>query len=188
MANIKRLSPKARFVCAFALSEAGKMVNFFTVGIGAAGSMFPQHVVTANNIGSSLKVPMTSLDSLYFQYGFLPGLVKIDVEGAENLVLNRSRGIASQHKTRFFVEIHSSPELPMGDNAMKVLEWCASTGYIPWYLKNTVMLEKPHQIEKRGRCHLLLLSPGTPFPIYLKSLEQCDPLQKVPEVLKVRTT
>lgn len=181
------LSYKARFVCAFASSEAGKMVDFFTVGTGSAGSMFQNHAVTAKNVGSSFKVPTTSLDSLYFQYGVLPDLVKIDVEGAESLVLNGAQKIATQHKTRFLVEMHSIPELPMEDNAMRVMEWCESTGYRPWYLKEKVILEEPRQIAGRGRCHLLLLPTGTSFPIYLKSLEQGDPLEKVPEVLKALT-
>ena len=181
------LSYKARFVCAFASSEAGKMVDFFTVGTGSAGSMFQNHAVTAKNVGSSFKVPTTSLDSLYFQYGVLPDLVKIDVEGAESLVLNGAQKIATQHKTRFLVEMHSIPELPMEDNAMRVMEWCESTGYRPWYLKEKVILEEPRQIAGRGRCHLLLLPTGTSFPIYLKSLEQGDPLENVPEVLKALT-
>ena len=67
------------------------------------------------------------------------------------MVLNGAREIATQHKTRFFVEMHSPPELPMEDNAMKVMEWCESTGYRPWYLKEKVILEEPRQIAKRGR-------------------------------------
>jgi FkbM family methyltransferase len=181
------LSHKACFVCAFASSEAGKMVDFFTVGTGAAGSMFQNHAVTARNVGSSLSVSTISLDSLYLQYGILPDLVKIDVEGAESLVLNGAKEIATQHKTRFHVEMHSFPKQPMEVNAMKVMEWCKSTDYIPWYLKEKVVLEDPRQIAKRGRCHLLLLPTGTPFPVYLKSLQQGDSLQKVPKALKALT-
>lgn len=181
------LSDKAHFVCAFASNEAGKMVDFFTVLTGAAGSMFPSHAVTAKNVGSSFKVSTTSLDSLYDQYGILPDLVKIDVEGAESLVLNGARAIATEHKTRFLVEMHSSPELPMEDNAKKIMAWCESTGYRPWYLKEKAILDEPRQIAKRGRCHLLLLPTEKPFPVYLKSLEQGDPLEKVPEVLKALT-
>lgn len=178
------LSYKARFVCAFASSQAGKMIDFFTVGTGAAGSMFKNHAVTARNVGSSFQVSTTSIDSLYYQYGILPDLVKIDVEGAESLVLNGGQEIATKHKTRFFVEMHSSPELPMEDNAMKIMEWCDSTGYRPWYLKEKAILDEPRQIANRGRCHLLLLPTEMPFPVYLKSLEQGDPLNKVLEVLK----
>jgi FkbM family methyltransferase len=181
------LSYKGRFVCAFASSEAGKMVDFFTVGTGAAGSMFKNHAVTAKDVGSSLKVNTITLDSLYYQYGILPDLVKIDVEGAESLVLNGAREIAIKHKTRFFVEMHSPAEMPMEDNAIKIMAWCEATGYRPWYLKEKIILDEPRQIAKRGRCHLLLLPVEMPFPVYLKSLEQGDPLEKVPKVLKALT-
>lgn len=181
------LSYKARFVCAFASAEEGEMIDFFTVGTGAAGSMFKSHAVTAKNVGSHYQVSTTSIDSLYHQYKILPDLVKIDVEGAESLVLNGAYNIAAKHKTRFFVEMHSSPELSMEDNTIKIMKWCESTGYRPWYLKEKTILDEPRQIAKRGRCHLLLLPKGMALPIYLKSLEQSDPLKKVPEVLKALT-
>jgi len=176
------LSHKARFVCAFASDKDDKLIDFFTTGIGAAGSMFKLHAVTASNIGTSLRVPTVSLDSLFKQYGILPDLVKIDVEGAEGLVLDGAKEIAKQHKTRFFVEMHSSPELTMDYNATKIIEWCSSLCYQPWYLKEKIKLKEPHQIAKRGRCHLLLLPIETPFPICLNSIEQGDSIQKIKEL------
>jgi FkbM family methyltransferase len=166
------LSEKARFICAFASNEDGKKVDFFTVGAGAAGSMFRSHAVTANDLGKSMQVPTITLDSLFSRQKILPDLVKIDVEGAEGLVLDEARQIAAQQQTRFFVEMHGSPEQSMEDNADKILAWCKSLGYTAWYLKEKVVLETPGQIAHRGRCHILLLTAGAAFPEYLQSLEQ----------------
>lgn len=173
------LSPRSRFVCAFASESVGSSVVLHTIGTGSAGSMYSTHAKTASKLGQSLRVPTTSLDQLSQYYSLHPDLVKIDVEGAEYLVLKGATAVASRQTARFMVEMHSSPELSMRDNATRIIGWCGDHGYRPWYLKDKCELSGAEMIESRGRCHLLLLPAAMPFPEYLTHLEQGAPLEKV---------
>jgi hypothetical protein len=94
----------------------------------------------------SIEVPTVTLDELASAYSLLPDLVKIDVEGAEGLVLLGAKSCATNHGTRFLVEMHSPPELPMAANAAKVLGWCNELGYAAWYLARGSRLDTPNEI------------------------------------------
>lgn len=172
------LSAGARFVTAFVAEREGETVEFWTVGTGSAGSRYAGHAQTAARKGRSFQVPTTTVDRICEQYGMLPDLVKIDVEGAEHEVLLGSRALASHQRTRFFVEMHSPPELPMVENARRVLDWCAAAGYAAWYLTEKSRFTAPEQIRHRGRCHLLLQPGDWPLPVWLEGIEQSDVLTK----------
>ena len=172
------LSSNVHFVCAFASNKSDENIEFFTVGSGAAGSVYSSHAKTANKMHSSYFVPTITVDSLVQTYNIIPDLVKIDVEGAESLVLFGSQTLAKRKKTRFFVEVHSSP-ISTYDNAIKIIKWCHHNNYQGWYLKDKILLTHPDQISHRGRCHLLLLPNNMPFPEYLLPLEQGAILEEV---------
>ncbi|HVY69893.1 MAG TPA: FkbM family methyltransferase [Verrucomicrobiae bacterium] len=172
-------SIKSRFVCAFASDKDDEKIEFFTVGAGAAGSMFRTHAVTAGDLDSSTLVPTLTIDSLSEKLSLVPDLVKLDVEGAERLALAGATKIASKQATSFMVEMHSSPEMSMATNGQSVLTWCQDNGYKAWYLKDKVELKSVGQIEDRGRCHLLLLPGAAAFPEYLRHLEQGAKLEQV---------
>lgn len=179
---INNMSHKARFCSFFVGDRCGNTIKLYTTGYGAAGSMFGGHAKTASHIGAFIYARTVTIDSLSDQYGLIPDLVKIDVEGAENLVLQGGENLASKMKTKFFVEMHSNPELTMRENAESTIRWCKKNSYRAWYLKDKTELTSPSQIENRGRCHLLLLPNEMPFPEYLMSLEQGAPLDKVVKV------
>lgn len=172
------LSAGARFVTAFVAEREGEMVEFWTVGTGSAGSRYAGHAQTAARKGHSFPVPTTTVDRICEQGDMLPDLVKVDVEGAEHEVLLGSRVLAGHQQTRFFVEMHSPPELPMLENARRVLDWCRETGYAAWYLTDKSLLTAPEQIQHRGRCHLLLQPGDWSFPAWLEGIEQSDGLTK----------
>jgi FkbM family methyltransferase len=167
-----RLSNRARFVTAFAGDQVGTAVKFWTIGTGAAGSMYPQHAVSASRARSWQQVPTTTVDALCDTFQCVPDLVKIDVEGAEHRVLLGSTQCATHAQTRFLVEMHSNPDLIMVDNASRVLAWCQQTGYRAWYLAEATCLEDPHQIAARGRCHLLLQPSTWEYPVWLSHIKQ----------------
>ncbi|HLO16669.1 MAG TPA: FkbM family methyltransferase [Anaerolineales bacterium] len=172
-------SERARFVCAFVSDQMDQTVDFFTVGTGAAGSFYASHAKTASTLKSKQTVPTTTVDHLVTVLNSLPDLVKIDVEGAERLVLKGATTLASRKHTMFFVEMHSSYELPMEENARHVLNWCQQVGYQAWYMKDKTKLTTPEPIQRRGRCHLLLLPCEAGFPESLNELEQSAPVEKV---------
>ena len=173
------LSIKAHFVPAFASDVADEKVTFWTTGVGAAGSMWPKHAVTAALQGESMEVPTITLDVLCGLLSFSPDLVKIDVEGAEGKVLGGSRGLAAKERTRFMVEMHSNPDLPMGTNAQGVIDWCRDVEYSAWYLTEHSRLDCAEQIATRGRCHVLLQPAKWPYPDWLRGIEQSAPLEVV---------
>lgn len=166
------LEARTRFVCAFMSDADGDEVEFFTVGAGAAGSMYKGHAKTAAALRRSTRVPTISLDALIARTGLVPDLVKIDVEGAESKVLAGATQLASRQKARFFVEVHSPPELPMRENAQRLLTWCRENRYRPWYLKEKLLLESVDLVAHRGRCHWLLLPHEESLPEYLRGIEQ----------------
>jgi FkbM family methyltransferase len=172
-------SPKARFIAAFVSDACDNQVEFYTVGAGAAGSMYPNHAVTARDLGSVSRVRTITLDSLCSRYGLVPDLVKIDVEGAESGVLRGARGLASKKETRFIVEMHSNPELTMRANLTSVLQWCDTCGYAAWYLKTKERIQDSTALDGRGRCHVLLLPNSDAFPEFLRGLRQGAALEEV---------
>jgi FkbM family methyltransferase len=169
------LSARARFVCAFASNVAGQTARLWTVSGGAAGSMYAGHAKTAAKAGASMEVPTLTLDGLIEGLGVRPDLVKIDVEGAEGLVLEGGRRCTKNGAT-LLVEMHSNPDLTMTANAAAVLHWCNEVGYAAWYLARAERLDTPDPIATRGRCHLLLQPADRPYPPCLVGIRQQAPL------------
>lgn len=171
-----KLSSKAQFVTALAMDVDNSESTLWTVGTGSAGSIYPSHARTAAKLGSFMKVPTVRIDSICNLYQTVPDLVKIDVEGAEHKVLLGSACCAGYGKTRFLVEMHSSADLGMPQNAEQVLEWCDSVKYKAWYLAEGVQLSDARQVEHRGRCHLLLQPAEWNYPSWLTKIKQSDDL------------
>jgi len=78
-------STKACFVCAFVSDKLGEELEFFTMGSGAAGSMYASHAGTAKKMNASFYVSTTTVDALVEAYQMIPDLVKIDVKGMNDL-------------------------------------------------------------------------------------------------------
>lgn len=174
---LNHLSHKARFINAFLAEKAGEMVDFYTIGSGAAGSKFQSFAKTAAKANAHYKVPTLSVDHLVKQTQITPDLVKIDVEGAESEVLAGATKLAKQQTTAFFVEMHSGEELTITDNTKQILDWCTKHNYTAWYLKTKKPLEVK-AIAKRGRYHALLLPEKVDFPEYLKLIEEKTAISK----------
>ncbi len=172
------LSAKVRFIPGFVSDRMDAVIEFHTLGSGAAGSMFKSHSVSASKLKSSIQIPTVTLDYVVKTTGIVPDLVKIDVEGAETQVLRGFTQTASQHQMKLIVEMHSNPELSMKQNAQAVLDWCREVGYSAWYLLEHKKLTSTEPIEKRGRCHLLLLPEAVEYPDYLLPLHQGDSIEK----------
>jgi len=170
---------KARFLCSFVADKQDKKIKFYTIGKGAAGSMYPGHAKSAAKRDSHYLVPTTTIDAISKKFDFIPDLIKIDTEGAEASVLMGAKETARQQRAKIFVEMHSQPELPMNKNAELIIDWCQKYNYKAWYLKDKNLLQSPGQIANRGRCHLLLLPEFIPFPDYLSPISQGSKIEEV---------
>lgn len=173
---LNRFATNCDFITAFVSDADGQEQQFWTVGSGAAGSMYKGHAETAAAAGQSILAPTVNLDTLVEKVGWSPDFVKIDVEGAEAQVLGGAIKLAGLQKTWFMVEMHSPPELPMLENAKKILGWAGKTGYSVWYMRDACQLTSPDMIADRGKCHLLLLPMDTPYPDALKDIPQRSPI------------
>lgn len=122
--------------------------------------------------GFAAPAPWVTLDDFCRERSLAPDLVKIDVEGAEGDVLAGMKDVARRHGPAVQVELHSFPPLTMRANADGVLAWCREVGYVAWYLKEHAAIASADPIAHRGRCHLVLLPEGQPYPPGLREIPQ----------------
>jgi FkbM family methyltransferase len=165
-------SSNATFINAFISDKHGDSIPFYTVEAGEAGSMFKSHAKTASKLNKFFMVNTTTIDQLIQEQGWIPDFIKVDVEGAESLVLEGAKALAARQTCILMVEMHAPDELPMITNARNVLSWCKENQYQAWYMKEKIRLEHPETIAHRGKCHLLLLPISENYPDYLLSVDQ----------------
>jgi len=170
------LANKVNFMASFVSNSTDETVKFYTVGSGAAGSMYASHAETASSMNSFLEVNTVTLDYIASYYNLKPDLVKIDVEGAETLVMQGASKLANESKCTFFVEMHNVKDLGMEAAGQLMMDWCLENGYRAWYLKTGELLDHAAKIKDRGKCHLLLLPQEKQYPEYLKGIKQNAPL------------
>jgi FkbM family methyltransferase len=172
------LSANCKFISAFVSDKISEKVKFYTVGRGAAGSIYPNHAKSAMKLNSWYWVPTTTIDDLCNTLEVAPDLIKIDVEGAELMVLEGARQTCKLHNSAFMVELHSNADLPMAKNADNILAWCRAVGYTMWYLKEGKVLESGNHISHRGRCHVLLQPSDRPYPAILSGIQESAELPR----------
>ncbi len=172
------IAEQVTFVAAGVSDHEKDNAAFHTVGSGAAGSFFKSHAKTAARQNKSMQVKLTTLDSILKKTEIVPDLIKMDIEGYEWRALKGAVQIAQLKKTRFLIEVHSNPELPMKENGQHLLDWCGQNGYDAYYLSKHEKLNDVEPFVKRGRCHLLLQPSGWAYPEGLNQISQGDPLEK----------
>ena len=168
---LNNLGGCVNFMTYFVSDRTGEMIKFYSIGADAAGSMFAGHAESASAINQYYMVPTITIDDLVDQVGWIPELIKLDVEGAESMALIGATELTKKRETIFFVEMHSSKELPIIENTANVLTWCQSTNYSAWYLKEKRILNDAQEAAGYGKYHLLLQPEGFPFPGILQDME-----------------
>ncbi|MEE4247597.1 MAG: FkbM family methyltransferase, partial [Kangiellaceae bacterium] len=124
---------RAQYFCGFVSDKQDETIKFYTLGSGAAGSMYSSHAETAAVVNAFSYVKTVTLDYLHEFYRLLPDLVKIDVEGAETLVMKGASYMAKKSQCSFFVEMHNVENLGMKEAGQLMLNWCKSNDYKAWY-------------------------------------------------------
>jgi FkbM family methyltransferase len=88
--------------------------------------------------GSGLPVSAVTIDELVRDKGHLrPALVKIDVQGAEMLVLTGASGILRTAGPTLFIELHEEGLHRFGTSVSAILEYLSQYGYEPYWLMRT---------------------------------------------------
>lgn len=170
------LASNCSFYTAFVSEANGDSVKFYTVGVGSAGSMFASHAETARLVNSFYYVKTVTLDYLVNYYNLIPDLVKIDVEGAEMLVLKGAAKLAAHQKSRFIIEMHVTDELSMERNGDAVVAWTKMNNYKTYFLVNGTEMHNGATIAHRGRCHVLLQPESWQYPDYLIGVAESSKL------------
>ena len=140
-----------------------KVLKFYSVLEGAAGSLHKDFSSTASNLENYYNVKTKTIDKICRDENVIPDFVKIDVEGHEHQVLEGAKETALNKKTNFLVEIHSSTLLPIKVNLKRVISWAKMVNYKVLYLAKMQFIDDPDYIKNRGRFHLLL-APKTFTP------------------------
>jgi FkbM family methyltransferase len=169
------LSEKATFINAFVGDSDNKEIEFYSSLNDAAGSIFRSFAKTSSSIGKSKKVSQQTADTICNKLNFIPNLVKIDVEGAESMVLNGLINTA-KYNPYIFVEVHSGEELSIIENTKRILKWATDNSYIAYYLKDHCIL-KNDMVKNRGRYHTLLVPKSLEFPKYLLNINENAQIQ-----------
>jgi len=169
---LNNLAQRTSFSNYFIGDQSGKHIKFYSIGADAAGSMFSGHAESASAINQYYMVPTITIDDLAMKTGWAPELIKLDVEGAESLALQGATETAKKESPAFFVEMHSSKDLPIMENTKAVLQWCVSVNYNAWYLKEKRVLKSPEETKGFGKYHLLLLPQKSDFPEILYKIEE----------------
>ncbi len=164
---LNNLAANCSFFSAFVGAANGEQVKFYTVGVGAAGSMFASHAETARLVNSFYYVNTVTVDYLTDYYNLIPDLVKIDVEGAESRVLDGANRLAAHHKTRFIIEMHKTEECSMEKNMDNVLQWAGKNGYKAHFLVTGAEITSGAVLAHRGRTHILIQPKDWEYPKYL---------------------
>lgn len=173
------LGSRAYYLPAFVSDKLDDKVKFYTVGFGAAGSMYASHAVTASKLNSHIEVRTVTVDYLLDFYNLKPDLLKIDVEGAETFVIKGISEKTLKNKPSIFVEVHKVEKLGIDGVTQELLDWCDKMKYNAWYLESGTVLDSVELIKHRGKFHLLLLPNKKQFPAYLQGIVRNATLPKI---------
>jgi FkbM family methyltransferase len=77
---------------------------------------------------SSIPIETTTLDAFCQETQFIPAAIKIDVEGAELLVLQGARVLIKHHRPILMIAVHPA-WLPRGQTAEELFRFVSSFGY-----------------------------------------------------------
>lgn len=166
-----RMGHRAKFIAAFVSDTDGEKISFATTG-HSAGGIRHDNVPTNDSNPFIIGVETLTIDTLVAKLNLIPDFVKLDVERCEKQVLVGSTQLASNTKTRFMIEMHSSQDRPQKQTTEEVLEWCAHNGYAAWYLKEAQRIMTADPVAHRGRYHLLLQPEAWSYPEWLRGIAQ----------------
>lgn len=87
------------------------------------------HAAVAGKVSRRVKVEAETLDRLVARFGLAPGLIKIDVEGAEKLVLDGASETLKRFRPVILSELSPALLGPMGASAAVIIAGLERLGY-----------------------------------------------------------
>jgi len=141
-----------------ALSNQTGFLDLYTNRIfgNSGSSILVTNAIEQGNGPRKIQVPCTTIDRFVEAFQISPTTVKIDVEGAEDLVIEGGRNLLQTKGVKLFVEIHTPYLKARGRSPQYVLRQLAELG------KTLYMVEDFDEAPcKKGE----VIDPSTPFEI-----------------------
>ncbi|MCB0005009.1 MAG: FkbM family methyltransferase [Anaerolineales bacterium] len=165
--RLNELAGRVQVVNAVMLDKSGQVVDFFWDYTSGGASIISGYLGHKN----PLQKASLALDDFVEQKGIMPEFLKVDVEGAERLVLRGMARLLKNGQPTVFVELHSWEGQTVVDNASQILPFVNEIGYRMFYLQQKSWVDEAAIFTGRGRCHVLLLPQGQEIPDWLNDFD-----------------
>jgi FkbM family methyltransferase len=131
-----------------ALNQLGHQVRVYSHGLANESGSFPYYIAPKNGVNASLRNVANrsdarrvtglalTLDDWAESHKAIPDAIKIDVEGAELLVLHGAQKALAAYRPRIFAELLRKWSAPFGYHPNDVLAFMDRLGYQCWAVGN----------------------------------------------------
>lgn len=164
---INKLSGRIRVVNALVADKSGYTLPFYWKDSSGGASL------VKGRLGHHIEIEKSSLsiDDYVCSKNIKPDFVKIDVEGAESLVIKGMNQVLKVNRPLIIVELHAFGKLTLTENAAIILGVISAHDYHMIYLRTGEILTDVSVLNDRGRCHVLLLPAEMYTSDFVKSLD-----------------
>lgn len=114
--------------------------------------------------GTGLAVEAVTVDGLVQESGSVPSLIKIDVQGAEMLVLEGAASVLRMSHPALFIELHEEGLNRFGTSVAAILAHLGALGYRPYWLKRS----GPHAKASAEEIHAAVARVGYVDVLFLR--------------------
>lgn len=129
LANVNKLK-NIDFINKFVGEKSGTTTDFFVVpGAKSVASTRNPEILKFHSDAISTKVDTIAVDDFVEETGVIPHVCKIDVEGAEYVVLKGMENLLSRHDVDLVIETHGDEMLKIGGNVDSLLQKLQKLGY-----------------------------------------------------------
>jgi FkbM family methyltransferase len=146
------LSSRVKAINALVADRSGYVIPFYWKGSSGGAS------ITKGRLGHTIEIEKStlSLDD-YVRYRDLkPDFIKVDIEGAENIVVQGMRELLTSLRPDVFIELHEFGQKKLHENAQDILDFVAPLDYHMIYLRTGRPVDSTDVMMDRGRCHIIL--------------------------------
>lgn len=161
-----RVSERVIIVEAFVSQRSGRVVRFDTASASVHNAEKPESG-SGEETGRLFK-PTLAIDDFLAERPMAPDFVKIDVEGAEQQVLEGMNHCLKFQRPLVFVEVHELPSLSVSEHAVLVSDRMKPLGYRVISTATGCDLRADELADAKTRTHLLLVPEDRSIPVFPK--------------------
>lgn len=150
--SLNKLNKNIRAVNTLIADKSGNTIPFYWQDSSGGAS------ITKGRLGHTIEIYKStlSLDDYTAYHQLSPDYIKMDIEGAENLVILGMKNILKLNRPLVFIELHGFGEKKLWENAKDILEFANQFNYLMIYLRTGEPISDAEVLSDRGRCHVLL--------------------------------